>query len=637
VNQPNHALAVLHFAENFQMRELYIRSFAHCVGMSEQLFTCPDYGNISLESRKLMRKARVDLECRVYSATDRLRNFLDDELSEANLGLPSGARAHLERFRSFLMSYYATRLGYYPPRSFEPSLYMSMRDDFEALYRFLVDGSYSARSGLPSVAVGGICTLQLIQTFDKQCQYEPLEHPLPRLPDFQPANSGHWSGWRPRLEKGKLRSGDRRMAHTSLVRASNWKESIFQNGLVKAYRGFEEDSVLSPNKADKQEKVSVSDARKVRWIVVYAAYQVLRSVTEIPLEVYDNHAAPYHVTVSTENLPPWEEQLEFDRLLRRQTDLALSSSPSPRIVWTDSAGVESQSGKIEIKPDIDYFALNRQQEKQQQQHAIPTVESSSPVTIPTRNSSLSQSLSRNSTIRRSMRLFRPSSSPSIRRASSLSRPVYHEIVVHGYGNGTNVVHMDSEVPPVPLLSSESDSAAGSSSSQASSESDDTLDDSIKTPSPTEPLMNTYFPVETKPLKTRRDVVSMIASPSLPLPTRSLRRPRSTTVTSSNNDYSSIYEELVEEQRRTFFNDDCPAPLHIKSKPNLKVSTSNNDISATRKRHSLQPRQTSHDDWLAMQAFMDGGKEQVLDYDEDDADVEPAWEQYADLGGLTEMR
>jgi hypothetical protein len=41
--QPNHALAMLHFAEVFQMRDIYIDAFAHCVGMSDRLFLSSEY------------------------------------------------------------------------------------------------------------------------------------------------------------------------------------------------------------------------------------------------------------------------------------------------------------------------------------------------------------------------------------------------------------------------------------------------------------------------------------------------------------------------------------------------------------------------------------------------------------------
>lgn len=41
--QPSHALAALHLAEVLRVRDLYIDAFAHCCGMSEQLFLGPEY------------------------------------------------------------------------------------------------------------------------------------------------------------------------------------------------------------------------------------------------------------------------------------------------------------------------------------------------------------------------------------------------------------------------------------------------------------------------------------------------------------------------------------------------------------------------------------------------------------------
>lgn len=40
---PNHALAILLLAENLQLRGLYIHSLAHCMGMNEKLYKCPEY------------------------------------------------------------------------------------------------------------------------------------------------------------------------------------------------------------------------------------------------------------------------------------------------------------------------------------------------------------------------------------------------------------------------------------------------------------------------------------------------------------------------------------------------------------------------------------------------------------------
>ena len=48
--QPNHALAVLHLAEHFQLREMYIDAFAHCTGMNERLFLSSEFQVRRLES-----------------------------------------------------------------------------------------------------------------------------------------------------------------------------------------------------------------------------------------------------------------------------------------------------------------------------------------------------------------------------------------------------------------------------------------------------------------------------------------------------------------------------------------------------------------------------------------------------------
>lgn len=498
-----------------------------------------------------------------------LRNFLDDSLSEAHIGIAAGARAHLERFRSFLLSFYATRLGYYPPRDFTPLLCRTMRRDFEALYNLLADDTYTNSEIMPSVAVGGMCTLQLVQSFDKTHKYEPLAHPLPLLPRFK-VDSSVWMPWRSRSEK--LRPSQRSLAHASLVKASNWTDSIWNNDLVKAYREFEEESVLFSRSADKKEKVSVVDARKVRWILVYAVYQVLRSITDFPTAIHDAEEASYHVAISTKNLPPWKE-LEITIPRRRQTDLALES---PAIIWRDTPGFQNDSGKIEIKPDIDYFALTHQAPDTSYSSSVP---SASPMSLPMRSSSVSRALGRSSTLRRSMRIFRQSTPPGI---SVTRKPVYHEIVVKGYGNGTNLVNFGPETISAAGSLARGPSTAshsGSTSPPESTNSSDTLDDSIKTPTSTTPM---YLPFpEPKPPQQKRLSLQAL---SRSLSVKPTKRPMSTILS---------YEELVEQQRKSFY----PEP-HV-----------------------------ADDDWTAMQVFMDAPV----------AGQRDQWEEYgADLGGLTEM-
>jgi hypothetical protein len=42
-NQPIHALAMVHLAEYYQLRDLYINAFAHCAGMGDCLYALPEY------------------------------------------------------------------------------------------------------------------------------------------------------------------------------------------------------------------------------------------------------------------------------------------------------------------------------------------------------------------------------------------------------------------------------------------------------------------------------------------------------------------------------------------------------------------------------------------------------------------
>ncbi len=42
-NQPDHALAILFFAEHFHFKDLWVDAFAHCTGMNERLISCPGF------------------------------------------------------------------------------------------------------------------------------------------------------------------------------------------------------------------------------------------------------------------------------------------------------------------------------------------------------------------------------------------------------------------------------------------------------------------------------------------------------------------------------------------------------------------------------------------------------------------
>ncbi|QGI62584.1 hypothetical protein CEK26_006546 [Fusarium fujikuroi] len=602
-NQPNHALAILQLAECFQMKDLYIRAFAHCVGMSEYLFENAGFQELSPSTRKLIRKGHLELDYRMTRSSSMLKTFLDDELSEAHLSVSAGARAHLERFRSFLLSFYTTKLGYYPPTAdsgndlFDPAILRIMREDFEALYDLLVDDQYTSSHTMPPTAHGGICTIQLVQSFDFEHGYDILDHPLPLLPDTNGNNSRRMSWFPGRVT---LRSDRRVTAHTALINASNlMKPGVAQNDLVRAYRRFEEDSIMSPNKADKQEKVSLVDARKVRWILIYATYQVLRYATDTATDLQEDeiNEAHYSLSALTDKLPPWDTPRDLDRILRRQTQY-VTSGPTWSLQQDGAADAgEDSFGKIEIKPDIDYFALTHRDRPQTQHDNRKMERRASMPSRPSRSNSFTQALSRSSTIRRSMRMFKSPSTTPPQSITPPSRPTYHEIVVHGYGNGTNDVSIDTD-------GSDTKTDDTYNTTPESIETNDT-ESPLDTPPLTEYYVEPAIPKDVKARRERRrDVMSMVARS---MSGRVSKRSRPISAIFSD----SRYADEVESRRHSMF----PQPLRIKTQVE-------------------EPYIVNEDaDWAAMQTFMESPGEMT----EEDDDMMPAWEQYADLGGLTDMR
>ncbi|KAM4057196.1 choriogenin Hminor [Hirsutella rhossiliensis] len=616
-NLPHRALALLTLAETFQLRELYIRAFVHCVGMRERLGANSEYQNVTAESRRLIAQARAHMDASMDRTSAMLRSFLDEELSEAHVGVSCGIRAHLEGFRGFLLSFYSGKFGYYPPRSFNATVYRTMGDDFALLYKLLKDEGFTSDEMMPSAAAGGICALQLVQSVDARLGFEPLQHALPLLPQPEHKSPTKRVSW---LGRRASKSDTRQLEHAAMVRASNWREDVFQNDLVRAYRRFEENLVMSPSKADKQDRVSLADARKARWILIYAVHQTLRHVNRQPPGVSDDSGAPYLLTAPIDNLPSWTESDEND-----QTDTATEDMSF--VTW-GSTLIESPKGRIEIKPDIDYFALTHKESCSERRQSTSSVVFQNETPAIERSSSVTRILGSGSPFRRS--------------------PLYHEIVVHGYGNGTNDVSFDAarmtRLDMSVKWATRSDSNASQACSSASSglastaSPAESVATSISTPGSPPP----FSEVCTEPAKRwsqQEPASSKAASPagSIAKSNSLRRRPMSTALEGFS--YAKCLGHFVEQESRNM--------LAGASGITRRHTTTASDpkrlgslVSQVWPTHlpniiDEEPCVLAQDscDWTAMQAFLDG---RMADVDAH-GDVLPAWEQYADLGGLTEMR
>ncbi|KAI1376741.1 hypothetical protein F4677DRAFT_445063 [Hypoxylon crocopeplum] len=468
-HHPTHALAILRLAETFQLRDLFINAFAHCCGMSDRLLAAPEYQFVSPGTRKLIRCARVEMNLRLGQSASMLGTFLQHELSEAHLGLYSGAQAHIKRFRTLLHDFYTAKFGSYPPPSVDPrttifpaDVFRTMRTDFEALFQYLVDETFDTTQSSPFLAQGGICTWQSVQSFDMRHEFKTLYHPLPLLPRVPQENTRGitWLG-------KKIRSNQRlrENTHAALMKATNQREDVLKSGLVRVYRQFEEDLVYSPTKADKLENLGPMDSRKVRWVLIYGIYQALRQATEIPPEVRDTAGVPYHLCISTADLPPWDQEKPVYSLVRRQTDHIIRST-SPTTPGRDSIRSSPHQRSFEIKPDIDYFAITHR--------GSTTEEAKDGGSRLRRAASWRGSLSSNI----SQRLKTQRSSTKLtkqqpdRIAQSVHKAQYHEIVVQGYGNGTSdIATLENVPPPTARVTIAEEEAVSTSPSRYSSTSD----------------------------------------------------------------------------------------------------------------------------------------------------------------------
>ncbi|GAP88476.2 putative choriogenin hminor protein [Rosellinia necatrix] len=244
-----------------------------------------------------------------------LKGFLYDEVCEINIELGPGARGHFERFRALLRELYAAYFDYYPALANDsrtPVLtvetFRTIRTDFEALYQFLVDETFDVSQIHRHQSESTMHILESIRSFDRRYHCETLIRPLPLVPYTPRRKSPVWktSWWNRSARTNHLWQAD--ISAIILSGAANWhRRDVAKNQLVSAYRKFEGRQPASLTKADKLDKIGPVDGRKIRWILIYAIYQILRQATEVAAEVRNTAGVPYHLCISTTSLPPWKQ------------------------------------------------------------------------------------------------------------------------------------------------------------------------------------------------------------------------------------------------------------------------------------------------------------------------------------------
>ncbi|KAK0918078.1 hypothetical protein LTR91_024777 [Friedmanniomyces endolithicus] len=439
----DYALACLALAKHARLKDLWVESFVHCVGMFEKLHLSPDFECLSNTTKALITRATLEMDLHIARVTRAVGSLLEEELGPENLGLSKPARDHLDRFRSFLHKYYVTKLGYFPPNQEGPwnkRLWTKMYHAFQTLYEYLVDADSSFDRLNDRGATGGICVVQNVQAFNRRHGYTPLPHPLPLLPQapIRRRTIDAQKGLRS-LVLGRVDSAAAQhlSSKQGLAKAANvGVQETTACELVEAYQQFERQYL--------EEKLTVPEARKVRWLLIYGALQMLISITRAPKEVRDTETPTYPLCVLTTGSPSWMDEASHEKL--RAAPLLKQDSAAVLLPPVDDEA--EPEGRLSIHPDCeaenaeDYFSSGNTMSRRASELSFDLTPSALRI-----NTQVSRTASIRSSVHSGVHALQRSFMGSMSRRNSLrrtaTRPIsrvesgtFCEILVEGYGNGS---------------------------------------------------------------------------------------------------------------------------------------------------------------------------------------------------------
>ena len=314
------------------------------------------------------------MDVRLGRASQMLGDFLEDDFSKNHLGLTGEAQKHMERFRSFLHSFYVQRHGYWPPTvmkrkspNLPKSMLRAMYFDFRSLYEFLVDHDLTAAMAMNSPTGGSIYGFQSISAFDKRNRYTTLPQPLSRLPEVDSSSAQQRSKPLSKLFGNKQAKMNQRMASVCALAAATNREDmkVMESGLVREYSRFEREYTLH-----EEDRISSTAARKLRWLLIYSILQTLISVTRAPQEVRDTEGVDYPLCCQTAGTPPWSVRNGSGNKTKLETTGTAThgipiekptaspvtsptiSPPRPRVPHTHSAPDLATPRKVRTAPQI---------------------------------------------------------------------------------------------------------------------------------------------------------------------------------------------------------------------------------------------------------------------------------------------
>lgn len=388
---------------------------------------------ISLLTKAMITRARLGMDIRLDRVARSLTTFFDSDLSGSYLGLTQIAKEHMDRFRSYLHAYFIEVHGFWPPCGFSSSfarrrsVYRSMYVEFRALYQYLVDPDSTPFLRHNKLMAGAMCTLQNIRAFDTRYKLDTLPRPLPLLPLPPGPSAPLGFTTRKRRMEREARNG---AMMKSLGDASNQDPELKRSRLVRRYIQIEKQTVL-----DDFDPVDLTEGRKIRWILIYAIFQILASVISAPKEVRDTEGLSYPLCCERPKTIPQAIEAK---------NATVAGLPIDRTMKMKDEEFKAARCRVqELRPDVGHATSRRHGSSMSLATASPIGHARS---TSSSTSSLFTTISSKSPRTPSLlRFFHkpkmsssnaiPGSGPALRAKPKGVQ--FHEILVCGYGNGLN--------------------------------------------------------------------------------------------------------------------------------------------------------------------------------------------------------